>query len=129
MRSILPLAVALSVAACSEGGRRGGGGFADLGGTRADGGLPVAEDMGPCEEVVDVVFVLDVSSSMGFVLDKLDAEIAAVVDAANRLQPDAHFGLVTFADNSRLDDTGPLEMGRVHTAASTLQAGTVKRAG
>jgi hypothetical protein len=119
---------ALSLVGCSDGGRRGGGGgngqggAVDLGGG-SDGGLPTyADDMGPCEEVVDVVFVLDVSSSMGFVLDKLEAEIAAVVDAANALQPDAHFGLVTFADNDRLDTTGPLEMGRVHTAAATLQA-------
>jgi len=56
---------------------------------------------------LDVVFVLDVSSSMGFVLDQLGQQIGSVVTAANALAPEAHFGLVVFADNHRLDTTGP----------------------
>jgi hypothetical protein len=73
-----------------------------------------------CTEGIDVVFALDVSSSMGFVLDRLDAEIGKVVDAANKLAPGAHFGIIFFVDNDRVDDTGA--SGKVHTAAPTLQA-------
>ncbi len=78
---------------------------------------------GPCTDLIDVVFVLDVSSSMDFVLDKLGAEIDSVVTAANGLAKDAHFGFIGYADNHRLDTTGPLEGGKVHTAGSTLKAG------
>jgi len=81
---------------------------------------PVDADV--CEDVVDVVFVLDVSSSMGFVLDQLEQNIADVVTAANNLAPDAHFGLVAYVDNFALDDTGALDGGMVHTEASTLQS-------
>src|SRR6185503_17322926 len=77
-------------------------------------------DGGTCTEVVDVVLALDVSSSMGFVLDDLERDIHQVVDAANELAPDAHVGLIAFADNHLLDDTGDLEGGRVHTQSSTL---------
>ncbi len=74
-----------------------------------------------CKDVVDIVFVLDVSSSMSFVLSTLEKEIGLVVDAANKLAPDAHLGLIGYVDNYRLDTTGPLEGGKVHTAAATLQ--------
>lgn len=77
-------------------------------------------DGGTCTEVVDVVLVLDVSSSMGFVLDDLQRDIHSVVDAANQLAPDAHFGLIAFADNHMLDTTGDLEGGRVHTQSASL---------
>ncbi len=77
-------------------------------------------DAGDCHDVVDVVFVLDVSSSMDFVLDKLDTEIDGVVTAANHLAPDAHFGLIAFADNYKLDATGA--MGTIHTDGTTLKA-------
>lgn len=77
---------------------------------------------GPCTDVIDVVFVLDTSSSMDFVLDKLGAEMAGVVTAANALAKDAHFGFIGFQDNHRLDNTGPLEGGKVHTSADTLRA-------
>lgn len=75
-----------------------------------------------CRGVIDLVFVLDVSSSMGFVLDTLKAEIDKVVDASNKLAPDAHFGLVSFVDNHRIDASGPLSAGIVHTQAATLRA-------
>ena len=75
---------------------------------------------GECEEVIDVVLVLDVSGSMGFVLDQLQDDIEQVVAAANELAPDARFGLISFADNHRLDTTGDLEGGVVHTQAGTL---------
>jgi hypothetical protein len=57
---------------------------------------------------------------MGFVLDQLQRDIHRVVDAANELAPDAHFGLIAFADNHMLDATGDLEGGRVHTQAAGL---------
>jgi len=92
---------------------------------RGDGGMDGApatgEDAG-CSDVVDVVFVLDTSSSMGFVLSQLEDQIAGVVTAANGVAPDAHFGLIAFQDNHRLDATGPLEGGVVHTTAASLQA-------
>jgi len=84
-----------------------------------DSGPPGDGDV--CEEVVDLVFVLDTSSSMNFVLEKLESEIATVVDASNTLAAEAHFGLVVFQDNHWIDDTGPLEDGLVHTAAAQLQ--------
>lgn len=79
-------------------------------------------DAAECHDVIDVVFVLDTSSSMGFVLQQLEQQIAQVVTASNGLAPDAHFGLIVFQDNYFLDNTGPLEGGKVHTAASTLQS-------
>jgi hypothetical protein len=78
-------------------------------------------DGGVCTDSVDVLFVLDVTSSMEFVLNKLTAEIDKVVTAANGLSPDAHFGLIAFADNWAIDTTGPLEGGKVHTEGSTLK--------
>lgn len=87
---------------------------------RADGGAWSSGDGGTCTEVVDVVLVLDVSSSMGFVLDALESDIDQVVTAAAELAPDPHFGLIAFADNHLLDATGDLEEGRVHSQASTL---------
>jgi hypothetical protein len=101
-----------------DGGRDAGEGQGP--GDRADGG-PVG-DAEICTDAVDVVFVLDVSSSMGFVLDDLGDNIAGVVAAANELSPDAHFGLVAFADNGALDVSGDLEGGRVHTRAESLEA-------
>jgi hypothetical protein len=81
------------------------------------------EDGGPkpCTEDIDVVLVLDVSSSMGFVLDKLDAEIDKVVAASNALKSGAHFGLMLFVDNVRLDTTGDLDGGKVHSSAVSLK--------
>jgi hypothetical protein len=84
-------------------------------------GAPLV-DSGPCNDVVDVVFVLDTSSSMGFVLQQLEQQIADVVSASNTLAPDAHFGLIVFQDNHKLDPTGPLGGGVIHTAATTMQA-------
>jgi hypothetical protein len=79
-------------------------------------------DAGECKEVVDVVFVLDTSSSMDFVLSKLETQIGEVVTATNLLAADAHFGLIAFQDNHFIDNTGPLGGGVIHTGAMTLQA-------
>ncbi|HUS30683.1 MAG TPA: hypothetical protein VMZ53_19370 [Kofleriaceae bacterium] len=76
-------------------------------------------DAGECKEVIDVVFVLDTSSSMDFVLTKLDAQIADVVTASNMVAADSHFGLIAFQDNYALDKTG--SMMSIHTSATSLQ--------
>ncbi len=81
-----------------------------------------AGDAGACEDAVDVVFVLDTSSSMGFVLSQLEDQIDSVVAAATELAPDPHFGLVVFQDNAWMDDTGPLAGGVVHTDGAALQS-------
>ncbi len=83
-------------------------------------------DSGPtaaCTEDIDVVLVLDVSSSMGFVLDKLEAEMGKVVTASNALKSGAHFGLVLFVDNVLVDTTGDQSGGKVHTGSATLATG------
>ena len=112
----LPLAL---VVACGPSVRDQGGDddVADVDAPPSSGGPDAA-----CTNVVDVVFVLDTSSSMDFVLSQLEDQIAGVVTAANEVAPDAHFGLIAFQDNHRLDATGPLEGGRVHTEAATLQS-------
>lgn len=86
-----------------------------------DAGVASAPDASACTEDIDVVLALDVSSSMAFVLDKLDGEIDKVVTASNALKAGAHFGLVTFVDNTLLDATGDAEGGKVHTGARTLR--------
>jgi hypothetical protein len=78
-------------------------------------------DAGVCEDVIDVVFVLDTSSSMGFVLSQLEMQIAQVVTASNSVAANAHFGLIVFQDNHLVDATGPLDAGKVHTDATSLQ--------
>lgn len=78
-------------------------------------------DAETCSGTIDLVFVLDVSSSMGFVLDTLANEIDKVVSASNALAADSHFGLVAYVDNHLIDATGPLSGGIVHTESSTLK--------
>jgi hypothetical protein len=99
-----------------------------VGDASAEDPFATIPDYGPnrdapqCRDAVDLVFVLDVSSSMGFVLDKLKQEIGKVVTASNKLAPDSHFGLVAFVDNHRLNTTGALQKGVVHLTAATLSA-------
>ena len=118
--------LALPLALCAACGPSVGDGDDDVpaggDGGQVDAPAVTTDDGGVCTDVIDVVFVLDTSSSMGFVLQQLEQQIGDVVTAANGLAPDAHFGLIAFQDNHKLDDTGPLEQGRVHTSASTLQA-------
>lgn len=129
--SALCLALCLG---CSGTARDGRGGAAPA--PANDGGMPqdMATDDGPmsgggdsgdpgaCTDVVDVVLVLDVSSTMNFVLDTLRDQVASVVEAATALSPDPHFGFIGFTDNHRIDTSGPLEGGMVHTEAATLEA-------
>ena len=107
-----------------------GGGVPDTGPTADTGGPldtgprpdvarpPPPVDSGVCTDVVDVVFVMDLSSSMNFVLDELQADMSDVVTAAAELAADPHFGIVGYVDNHALDTSGA--MGAVHTDASTL---------
>lgn len=111
------LTLAALLAACGPSTTRNN---ADAPGSSGGSGVS-GGDAGECHDVIDVVFVLDTSSSMQFVLDQLNTGIDQVVTASNMLAPDAHFGLIVFQDNDFLDNTGPLENGVVHTAASTLQ--------
>ncbi len=119
---------------CSPGAADDDGGDADADAdVDGDGDADRGRDAGPfpdagfadaavCTDAVDVVLVLDVSSSMSFVLDSLEAEFARVVDAATALAPEPHFGLVAFVDDWALDRTGAAEGGVVHLEADTLRA-------
>ncbi len=113
--ALVPLAMCI---AC---GPPAGRPTSDAGPTSPDAPI-VVTDAEECEDVVDVVFVLDTSSSMEFVLTKLHAQIAQVVNASNMVAADAHFGLIVFQDNHWIDATGALEGGKVHTSATTLQS-------
>lgn len=107
------LTAALVLAACGPSAR-------DQGTVDAAGSNTPTPDAGECKEVIDLVFVLDTSSSMDFVLTKLEQQIADVVTASNMLVADSHFGLIAFQDNFALDATG--SMSTVHTTAASLQA-------
>ena len=72
-----------------------------------------------CNEVIDVVFVIDISSTMTFTLESLGREISDVVTAAAALAPQPHFGFVGFADNHAFGLTGGQQ---VHTGASSLRS-------
>ena len=141
-KTILGTAVLALVLGCSAGGDEtdvgvsgGAGGTAGSGG----GGLGGSGSSGPildssvspdasnsCTDSIDVVFVLDVSSSMGFVLDKLSDEIDGVVAAATQLTQQAeanapHFGLIPFVDNHVIDLGGAQEGGMVHLDGNSLR--------
>lgn len=136
MKRSLVLLCALSLLGCAA-NAPGTGDRDDAGGTASvDAGHQpwTPPDAGPrpdtgprpdpevCEDVVDVVFVLDVSSSMNFVLEALESDVARVVEAAAALAPDPHFGFIGYVDNHAFGLGGALEGGKVHTEASTLQA-------
>ncbi len=115
VRVVLPLALG-SLAACGPTAREG---TTDANGS---GSGSSTADASECKEVIDLVFVLDTSSSMDFVLTKLEQQIADVVIASNVVAADAHFGLIAFQDNYALDKTGALNNGMVHTGAASLQS-------
>ena len=79
-----------------------------------DGGSQV------CTEDIDVVLVIDTSSSMNFVLQALEEEFVNVVQASNALKQGAHFGAVFFQDNALLDVSGDEEGGKVHLGHESL---------
>jgi hypothetical protein len=72
-----------------------------------------------CIQDVDIVFVMDVSTTMGPFFDKLEAEIQAVDTAlqAFDLPNPPHYGLVVFVDDFTLVNTGV-----PYTDVATLRA-------
>jgi hypothetical protein len=84
----------------NAGGSSGtGGAFIDAGGGSAGG--DGASDV--CDDTVDIVFVMDVSTSMGAFLNKLAQEILAVDTAIKALNLNAppQYGLVVFVDDTK----------------------------
>jgi len=65
-------------------------------------------DAGVCVQAVDIVFVMDVSTSMGPFLQKLAAEIPVVDEAAHglNLSTPARYGLVVFVDDTEFANSG-----------------------
>jgi len=119
------LASGAALAACSSandsgsgGGAAGGVGGGGVGGGGGSGGLAVGGSggginvdggggsgdgsAGACNQAIDIVFSMDVSTSMGAFLNKLADEIEAV-DAAVKalnLKVEPHYGLVVFVDDT-----------------------------
>lgn len=144
-RRIACIFAASLLAACSAGGDGGnvgagggagsggsGGGTGGVGGAGGMGGSTIldassnSEGSSACADTIDVVFVLDMSSSMGFMVDALSADIANVVAATSQLAqqsqaPAPHFGLVSFVDNHVIDLGGVEESGMVHLDPTTLK--------
>ena len=75
----------------------------DVGGGDGGGGGPQM-----CQDNVDIVFVMDVSTSMGVFFDRLEAEIEVVHEAlsAYELPEEPHYGLVVFVDDFALVQEG-----------------------
>lgn len=119
------LALLLTLAGCSASGgaedasgsgatssAAGGSGGVTLGGGGAGGGLAVggggAGTAGSCTQAIDIVFVMDVSTSMGPFLSELALEMPVVdqaVKALNLASP-PHYGLVVFVDDTELVEAG-----------------------
>ena len=76
------------------------------GGTDGDNGTEGGPDT--CIEDVDVVFVMDVSTTMGGFFDVLEAEIETVHQAVTQLDliSEPHYGLVVFVDDFTLENAG-----------------------
>ncbi len=84
------------------------------------GGLPDAPDTTePCVQNVDIVFVMDVSTTMGAFLGTLADEVIAVDQALAELDlPEApHYGLAVFVDDAHI-----LNGGMPYADAAALQA-------
>lgn len=121
MGLVVLLSVGLGACSANSGGDPGAGGSSGAGasgGTGASsgtggGGIGVGGSIGVdagtggdgavevCQESVDVVFVMDVSTSMGPFLSKLASEIEAVDQAAQALglPSPPRYGLVVFVDD------------------------------
>ena len=61
-----------------------------------------------CKQQIDIVFVMDVSTSMGAVLQKLEDEIITVDTKLKTLDvlPDVNYGLVVFVDDTAIINAG-----------------------
>jgi hypothetical protein len=92
-----------------DGGREPGSGVADGGGDAdsdgdSDGDADSDGDSdgdgdADCYENLDIVFVLDVSTTMGFILQTLENQIGDVWTKAMEIDDEPHFGLVVFVDD------------------------------
>jgi hypothetical protein len=69
-----------------------------------------------CYERIDIVFVLDVSTTMSGYLSTLESEIGLVWTAALELDDDPHFGLVVF-----VDDVLVANGGQTYASTSAIQ--------
>jgi hypothetical protein len=78
----------------------------------------ITESGTTCDQDVDIVFVMDVSTTMGPFLDQLAAEIIVVDEAldAMDLPSEPHYGLVVFVDDAAL-----LNAGAPYDSVATLQ--------
>ena len=70
--------------------------------------IPLSEGVPGAEDIFDIVFVMDVSTSMSGVLQKLEEEILTVDAKLKTLNvlPDVHYGLVVFVDDAQIIDAG-----------------------
>lgn len=89
----------------NSGSGASGGALIDAGGSGgsgADGGTEA------CDDTVDIVFVMDVSTSMGPFLNKLAQEITVVDNAIKSLNLIAppQYGLVVFVDDTKFSNNG-----------------------
>lgn len=142
-RSACALA-ALVLAACSAGGNGSNVGAAGSGGSSAggsggqpgggsggttpllDGGPGGGDGAGTCSDSIDVVFLLDMSSSMSFMVTALSNDIDNVVAATSQLAQQSgaqqpHFGLIPFVDNHVIDLGGAEDSGKVHLTGASLK--------
>jgi hypothetical protein len=76
-----------------------------------------------CKASIDIVFVMDVSTSMAWILQKLANEILVVHEAivALELQTEVHYGLVVFVDDATI-----INNGAPYTDVNQLQADFVE---
>jgi hypothetical protein len=116
--------IVIATWACSasdgtSGGGQGGSGntgnTGNVGGIGATGGVLLDSGTGggdgsieQCDDTVDIVFVMDVSTSMGPFLNKLAQEILVVDQAIKQLDLVAppQYGLVVFVDDTRVISNG-----------------------
>ena len=102
----------------SASGGSSSGGSGNAGGTSGSGGALIdagggsggsgADGGGVCDDSVDIVFVMDVSTSMGPFLSKLAQEILVVDQAIQQLNLKAppQYGLVVFVDDTKFSNNG-----------------------
>jgi len=71
-----------------------------------DGKRRCADPVSAKKDHVDVVFVIDVSTTMGFVLDRLAAEIEAMDREVRKHDEEPRYGLVVFVDDVMVANGG-----------------------
>lgn len=134
--ALIALVTLMSCSATSDDGADGsydpnGAGNSGAGAASSGGGLNLGDGTGgepgggggsgdeECAEDVDIVFVMDVSTSMDDFINKLADEILVVDQAlaAEGLPNAPHYGLVVFVDDAQIQNSGAPYMG-----ASQLRA-------